>query len=280
MLRQGPPDRGTSQSTRRAGKPDRHMHRLAIVRRLEAVGFRAWPAASIQYDGSWQVRLTAGHPSKRLNSVNPLDPSDHGDVETRVERAARRFSAYGRPLIFRQSPLAPPQLDAYFDAKGWRRFDETTVMMADIRKLDLDAALDHLPVRELGRYVDANILVHGRDRSIKPGLTEVISSIRPASGWFVIEEPDAGPVATALCVHDSDMAGIFEVATRSDRRNKGYGREVVTAALRWARMRGAEQAWLQVATTNEAAMDLYDRFGFEEIYRYDYRQAPDNSADG
>ncbi|GKX35548.1 MAG: acetyltransferase [Rhizobiaceae bacterium MnEN-MB40S] len=284
MLRHGPPDKGplareTSQSKRKAGKPDRPMHRLAIVRRLEAVGFRAWPAASIQYDGSWQVRLTAGHPSKRLNSVNPLDPSDHRDVEKRVERAAQRFSAYGRPLIFRQSPLAPPQLDAYFDAKGWRRFDETTVMMADIRKLDLDATLDHLPIRELGRYVDANIQVHGRDKSIKPGLTEVISSIRPSSGWFVIEEPGAGPVATALCVHDSDMAGIFEVATRRDRRNKGYGREVVTAALRWARMRGAEQAWLQVETTNEAARDLYERFGFEEIYRYDYRQAPDKSAD-
>ena len=48
---------------------------LALVRRLEAVGFRAWPAASVHYDGSWAVRLTAGHPSKRLNSVNPLDPA-------------------------------------------------------------------------------------------------------------------------------------------------------------------------------------------------------------
>jgi hypothetical protein len=49
---------------------------LPNVRRLEAVGFRAWPAASVQYDGSWLVRLTAGHDSKRLNSVYPLDPSD------------------------------------------------------------------------------------------------------------------------------------------------------------------------------------------------------------
>tara|TARA_R110000751_G_scaffold272764_2_gene373147 strand:+ start:25273 stop:26067 length:795 start_codon:yes stop_codon:yes gene_type:complete len=253
------------------------MLELARVRRLEAVGFRAWPAASIQYDGSWQIRLTAGHPSKRLNSVNPLDPSDHRDIEQRVERAAQRFRAYGRPLVFRQSPLAPPQLDAFFDAQGWRRFDETRVMMADISHMNLDDVLDHLPIREMGRYVDASIKVHKRDPSLKPGLTEVLSSIRPASGFFVIEEPDIGAVATALCVHDNDMAGIFELATRADSRRKGHGREVVMTALRWARMRGAEKAWLQVETENHPAVGLYESLGFSEVYRYDYRQAPDQS---
>ena len=254
------------------------MQHLASVRRLEAVGFRAWPAASIQYDGSWQIRLTAGHPSKRLNSVNPLDPSDHRDVKKRVERAAQRFRAYGRPLVFRQSPLAPPQLDAYFDAHGWRRFDETRVMMAEIEQLDLDNVLDHLPIREIGRYVDASIKVHGRDPVLKPGLTEVLSSIRPEAGFFVLEEPDTGPVATALCVHDNDMAGIFELATRADRQRMGHAREVVATALRWARMRGAEKAWLQVEVDNLAAVRLYEGFGFSDIYRYDYRQAPELSA--
>ena len=253
------------------------MQELAIVRRLEAVGFRAWPATSIQYDGSWQIRLTAGHPSKRLNSVNPLDPSDHGNIETRIERAAQRFHAYGRPLVFRQSPLAPLQLDAYFDANGWRHFEETRVMMADIRHLDLEDVLDHLPIREMGRYVDASILVHGRDAALKPGLTEVLSSIRPASGFFVIEEPETGPVSTALCVHDNDMAGIFELATREGNRRKGHGREVVTTALRWARMRGAVKAWLQVEADNTAAVALYESLGFRDVYRYDYRRAPESS---
>ncbi|MBL8583587.1 MAG: GNAT family N-acetyltransferase, partial [Rhizobiaceae bacterium] len=53
---------------------------LAEVRRLEAAGFRAWPAATVAYDGAWLVRLTAAHPAKRLNSVNPLDPGDVGNL--------------------------------------------------------------------------------------------------------------------------------------------------------------------------------------------------------
>lgn len=251
------------------------MPNLAIVRRLEAAGFRAWPAASIQYDGSWQIRLTAGHPSKRLNSVNPLDPSDHGDIESRVEKVARRFSAYDRPLVFRQSPLAPPQLEDYLDARGWRRFEETIVMMQWVADLDIDGGMDHLPIRDVGRYVDAAIGVHGRDLSLKAGLTEVLSSIRPPSGLFVIEDRDQGPVATALCVHDNELAGIFELATRAERRRSGFGRDVVSAALRWARHRGAEKAWLQVESTNLPAIALYENLGFREVYRYAYRQKPE-----
>src|ERR1700744_3243571 len=86
------------------------MNILPLVRRLEAVGFRAWPASSVQYDGSWQVRLTAGHPSKRLNSIVPLDPAAHLDVEIRLEKAQRKFEAYGRPMVMRETPLAPPVL--------------------------------------------------------------------------------------------------------------------------------------------------------------------------
>ncbi len=87
------------------------MQNLPLVRRLEAVGFRAWPASSVQYDGSWQVRLTAGHPSNRLNSIVPLDPSDHRDVEIRLAKASRKFEAYGRPAVLRQTPLASPVSD-------------------------------------------------------------------------------------------------------------------------------------------------------------------------
>lgn len=245
---------------------------FAIVRRLEAVGFRAWPAASIQYDGSWQIRLTAGHPSKRLNSVNPLDPSDHHDIPARIERAAQRFRAYERPLVFRQSPLAPKELEDFLDGEGWRRFEETIVMMADLRDLDLDDALDRLPVRDIGRYVDASLMVHGRDRALKPGLTEVLSSIRPPSGLFVLDDGQSGPAATALCIHDNDLAGIFELATRADLKRRGHGRKVVTTALRWARLRGAEKAWLQVETANVPAVGLYRGLGFEEVYRYAYRR--------
>ena len=243
---------------------------LPLVRRLEAVGFRAWPASSIQYDGSWQVRLTAGHPSKRLNSIVPLDPSDHRDMAIRLEKAQRKFEAYGRPMVVRETPLAPPLLMDLLRAQAWQSFEETIVMTCDLANADLPDTLDHLPSHDVGRYVDASLAVDRADPSLKPALAEVVSGIKPPSGLFVIEDPEIGPIATTLCVQDNDLAGLMSVAVSSAHRRRGLGAEIVTSALRWARTRSAKTAWLQVGAENTPALALYDRFGFREAYRYRY----------
>lgn len=246
------------------------LPQLALVRRLEAVGFRAWPAASIHYDGSWAIRLTASHPSRRLNSVNPLDPADHRDLEPRIARMEHRFASYDRPLVFRMSPLAPPPLEAHFDKEGWRRVAETRVLISSLDEMDLDSGIDQLPGKDVGRFVDASLLISGEDLERKPGLTEVLESIRPPSGLFVMEDQN-GPVACALCVHDNDLAGLFDIGVRPDSQGMGYGRSIVRTALRWARHQGARSAWLQVESANSSANALYERLGFSQTYSYVYR---------
>src|SRR5690606_30462841 len=108
--------------------PDQERTELANIRRFEAAGFRAWPATSVQYDGTWAIRLTASHPSWRLNSINPLDPSDHHRLDERMERLSRRFRAYGRPPTFRLSPLAAPEISRHLDELGWLTAKPSTVM--------------------------------------------------------------------------------------------------------------------------------------------------------
>lgn len=223
-----------------------------------------------QYDGSWQVRLTAGHPSKRLNSIVPLDPSDHRDVEIRLEKAQRKFEAYGRPLVVRETPLAPPVLMTLLRETNWEAFEETIVMTCDLADIVLPDTLDHLPSHDVGRYVDASLSVDGSDSALKPALAEVVSSIKPPSGLFVIEDPELGPVATTLCVQDNDLAGLMSLSVAPAFRRKGFGIEIVASALRWARTRSAKTAWLQVAASNDAALALYDGIGFREAYRYRY----------
>lgn len=243
---------------------------LPAVRRFEAVGFRAWPATSVVYDGSWQVRLTGGHPSRRLNSVVPLDPGDVRDIDIRLEKARKRFEAYGRPLTVRETPLAPPQLIAALREKGWSRIEETAVLSADLTAMALPAGMDYLPTQDIGRFVDAYIVAEGAAQSLKPALAEILDGIKPATGLFVLEDPVKGPLATVLCVQDNDLAGILLLTVSAEERRKGLGTEILAAALRWARMRGAKTAWLQVGAANAAALALYHKLGFSEAYRYCY----------
>ncbi len=246
---------------------------LAGIRRFEAAGFRAWPASSVYYDGAWLVRLTAGLPAKRLNSINPLDPGDIGRMEERIARAARRFEAYGRPLTFRMSPLAGAQLEAFLDADGWSRFGESIVMRCPMGDGAFEDVIDQIPLKDVARFTSAALKVHALDPAMRPGLSEVINSIEPDVGLFVLEHADS-PAATAICVHDGHLAGLFEIATERALRGAGHGRRVVMAALKWARLRGAREAWLQVEADNEAALGLYRALGFTELYRYHYRRQP------
>lgn len=243
---------------------------LPLVRRLEAVGFRAWPAASVVYDGSWQVRLTGGHPSKRLNCIVPLDPSDHRDMEQRLERARKRFESYGRPLIVRETPLAPPVLIDHLKADGWRMFETVDVLTVDLTALALPDTLDYLPSHDIGRFIDASLAVEGESIALKPALAEILSAIKPPSGFFMKEDPANGAVAVALCVQDNDLAGIMSFAVAEAHRREGIGTQILSSALRWARISGARQAWLQVVSTNATALALYRKFGFRKAYEYRY----------
>lgn len=245
---------------------------MPLVRRLEAVGFRAWPAEHVAYDGSWLIRLTSGHSSRRLNSINPLDPSDSRDIAGRLEKAAARFADYGRQLTVRQTPLTPPALIAHMDDNGWQSFAGSIVMIADIPPNESNDGIERLPTRDIGRFVDARLQICPGEQSVKAGLAEIIAAIKPEIGLFVFEDAETGPEAVSLAVHDNDLAGLLQLAVAADKRKQGIATAVVQASLRWARLRGARQAWLAVETENHAARALYAKFGFREVYRYVYRR--------
>ena len=244
---------------------------FATVRRFAAAGFRAWPAASVHYDGTWAIRLTAGHPAKRLNSVNPLDPGDNANLRERIARAGKRFEAYGRPLTFRISPLSGAELSGYLDEQGWSSFAHSLVMHRELTEASVAEALDQIPMRDVARFINAALTIHAVSPALRPGLSETIDAIEPDAGLFVLQREE-DPVATAICVHDGELAGLFEVATDENFRGRGFGRRLVLSALKWARLRGARQAWLQVEADNGAARHLYASLGFREIYRYHYRR--------
>ena len=121
------------------------------------------------------------------------------------------------------------------------------------------------------RAVEGGALgLRGADPLLRPGLSEIIQAIAGEPGLF-LSERDGEAKSSAICVHDGDLAGLFEVATGLSERGRGHGRGIVAAALRWARLRGARHAWLQVEADNAAAVGLYRSIGFKEIYRYHYR---------
>ena len=253
-------------ATTEAERPD-----LPLVRRLEAAGFRAWPAAQVSYDGSWQLRLTPGHPSKRLSSLVPLDPFDERDMEQRVLAAERAFNAHGLPAAIRQSPLCPPGLPPLLERLGWHRGYDTLVMIGDLDTLDIGTGIDHLPTHDVQRFAEACVRIDKARDTTPATVAAIISAIEPSAGLFLMDGP-TGPTAVGICVQDFDLAGIQQVVVEQSARRHGLGRELVSSALRWGRLRGAKQGWLQVLANNKNAVRLYESMGFKTAYSYAYWQ--------
>jgi ribosomal protein S18 acetylase RimI-like enzyme len=71
---------------------------------------------------------------------------------------------------------------------------------------------------------------------------------------------------------ENGYAGLFDIVVQEKHRGKGYGREIVRAILSEAANRGIKNSYLQVMLNNPIALNLYEKMGYREIYRYWYRK--------
>lgn len=72
------------------------------------------------------------------------------------------------------------------------------------------------------------------------------------------------PVATS-CLFVTDVGGIFDVATRPEKRNLGYGSAMFYRALIESKRRGLKKSILQ---SSSDGLNIYKRFGFKELCQF------------
>ena len=248
---------------------------MEIIAKLERSMLTSWPAFSLAFDGDWVIRLADGH-TKRSNSVTCLG-ADDTDLEARIDQTVSIYREHRLPTTFRLSPLAPPALDASLEKRGWRRFDETIVMTADLSKvvLDTDVLADKstrftVTTTPDPAWIEACRRIDGMGRANVERLERLLDNMLPPAGFGRIVRDDRID-ALALAVLDNDLIGLFEVMTAADQRRRGLARILTTGLLRWGRQNGASLGWLAVVADNQPAVRLYQSQGFREVYRYHYR---------
>ncbi|MBL0936034.1 MAG: GNAT family N-acetyltransferase [Rhizobiaceae bacterium] len=247
---------------------------LPTVRRLEAAGFRAWPAEKVSYDGTWSVRTTPGLPTRRSNSVTPLDRSDCDGLERRLPGLRARFADAGFPITFRITPLTGQRLVDQLDERGWPVITPSLVMRAELGSMP-DAGAEAEMV-SAAAFCRAGISIGAIDAARSAPLEALFARVPGKTGLFVLSV-DGKPAAKAMCTVDGALAGIYEVATATSFRGKGLARKVVSAALGFARGNGARAGFLMVDENNAPAIALYKTFGFSTAYPYEYRAEPETT---
>lgn len=247
------------------------------VLRLETANLSAWPAERLLHDGSWLLRATPGHGSKRLNSLNFLDPADDADVEARLAAMAAASRRQGLTPTVRITPLTPPAVVALVERDGFEAFDETLTMVLPTDGAAMPAGVEAWDAAPRRRWAEAMKTTASAKAADVGALVAVLERIVPEAALMVAVD-DGTVAASTLAVRDRNLVGLFDVGTNPAFRRRGHASACVRAALAWGRAGGARTGYLQVLAGNTVAVDLYRRMGFTEAYRGDYRRAKGEAA--
>jgi ribosomal-protein-alanine N-acetyltransferase len=80
--------------------------------------------------------------------------------------------------------------------------------------------------------------------------------------WVARPGPGQEPIAFLLVWFAADEMHVLSLATHPDHRRRGIGRALMERSLSEARDRSTRIVLLEVRRSNQAAIDLYRRFGF------------------
>ena len=237
---------------------------------LEQAGLAAWPALEQQHLNGWCLRYTNGY-TKRANSVNAVT-----EVQTLTPHELGRiegfYSARAAPCIFRLvSAGVAPQVDQFLADRGYRFVDPSIVLTRPLLKLDQVSVPNEQ--QELAQWLQHYMAITGaplQGQMLHQQLLQLIQGPK----YLALAMQAQQPVACALGVMHGGLLGLFDVATAADFRGQGHARALCQQLMAWGQAQGAEQAFLQVTASNEAAIRLYESMGFRRSYQYGYRIQP------
>ena len=78
-------------------------------------------------------------------------------------------------------------------------------------------------------------------------------------------------IACGLCVIERGYAGLYNIVVDETQRGKGYGCGICESLLSSAKRIGVHTSYLQVVQDNRAALNLYAKLGYKNLYSYWYR---------
>ena len=249
--------------------PDRPLRRRKAVdidaEELTRITSRGWPPIESVQLGEWELRAS-GRFTGRANSVavhgSPGVP--FGSAVTEVEEF---YGERDQPAV--AQVIVGSGLEASFTATGWVPM-EGYYGGAVVQVADLDPTYAADAEARVAATVDDEWLSHYGRVNDPVAARAVLEG--PAQVAFIsIGEPT---VAIGRVAVTGEWAGISCVEVDPEVRRQGLATRIVDTALAWAVEHGADKAYLQTMRTNEAAIALYEPYGFMDHHDYRYLQPP------
>ncbi|QGQ96712.1 GNAT family N-acetyltransferase [Paenibacillus psychroresistens] len=249
------------------------VNRHHLIVKLEQMAANSWPAPTQQAFEHWILRAGTGI-TMRANSV--LTTGSLPIVQSWMDEITAFYAALSLPLRFHISAATDPDVDLDLEKHGLIIQSPSAVYQAACNQV----LSNPIPANPLLRVQINNSLEdewledflrleqHPYER--KPAYTQIFSGIKLKICYLRIYQNEE-LVGLGSAVLEDGWAGLGNIITAANYRNKGIGTSIVQELAQWSRLNGANQLYLQVMQNNKAALNLYTRLGFTHVYDYHYR---------
>lgn len=252
------------------------------VRDLEAAALLGWQAAEVVRYGGWLLRASHGF-TGRGNSVLPL-AAPGGPLDEAIAHVEDWYGTRGLRPAFQVVELLGADVTEALDRRGWPPLtDRTVVMTAPLATLPEPTGVqvridDHPDDAWLAGY-------HYRGGTLPSTARQIIAgtgSTGPVTLAFAsVRVDDSGTTAVQAIARGAVTAspagrvwlGVTALEVAAKHRRRGLATTVLAALTSWARDHGATDTYVQVATENTAAQQMYAALGFTAHHHYHYRVA-------
>lgn len=245
-----------------------------LLSRVEDAGLNASAPPQQRWLDGWLVRFSGGK-AKRARCINAVAVG-RLPVADKLALCSALFAQAGLPMYVRITPFSQPAgLDAQLAGLGMPRIDDTRVMVCpSLHRIAMPRASADHRIERVGHESFSHIVGHLRGSPLaqrQAHSQRLALSPVPFQG-FVVKNEAGLAVACGQIAIEAELAGVYDVYTAPDSRDKGLARTLCEHMLSLASLQGAEVGYLQVEGDNNAARRIYERLGFSDAFAYHYRQ--------
>lgn len=252
--------------------------RNSDIRAVEVATAKAFPGLINEWSGGWLLRAGDGI-TERSNSASPLGPTTGFDPVP-MEAVEEFYARHDLPvrLHIPERIGKPAQKVISADPDAWTMGSEILVMSKPLSTIDsvdlpegLSFRVDEQPDDEwLNMY-------HFRGQALPPQALELLrTKIDGVMGFARLITAEGQTVAitraTITSAESRTFLGYSAVEVAPAYRRRGLGTALGARIQQWGADMGAEEAYLQVISANEAGIGLYTKLGFTEHHRHRYAE--------
>lgn len=244
--------------------------------RMEELSINAFPAILTEiYDG-WILRYSNGY-TYRANCINPLYSSTINIAE-KIKYCEHKYFQQGLPVVYKIPETVCNELDQILENQGYKISKQADIMSCNmIQVKSISTKNVNISSKMSEEWLNGFLNLNGtvdevKQRTAKTMLTNIKNTI-----ICVNINIDNKMIGCGLGVLEDRKIGLYDICIDEKYRRKGYGTLVCKTIINESKKYNPLSAYLQVASSNAAAKNLYQSIGFTKDYSYWYRVKDLNS---